>query len=54
MNKSADREYHYGTPVSVTISTPVTFSIFTLSITFSARTLMMCTVHRLPRRCVIL
>ena len=39
MNKSADRQSHCGTPVSVTISAPVSFSIFTLSITFSVRTL---------------
>ena len=40
MNKCADRLSPCGTPVSVTISSPVSFPIFALSITFSVRTLM--------------
>ena len=42
MNKSADRQYPCGTLAYVTISSPVSSPIFTLSIMFSVRTLMMC------------
>ena len=35
MNKSAERQSPCGTPMSVTISSPVSFPSFTLSITFS-------------------
>ena len=43
MNKSADIQSPRGTPVSITISSPVSFPFYTLRIMFSVRTLMMCT-----------